>query len=115
MATASRIWPIGVGERLRWYRRPRSEFSAPPGQFWRGLGNRRARAGCVMAANRTAEPGAPLRVLGYTRVSTEEQGRSGAGLAAQRAAILQACERHGHHLLEITEDSGFSAKSLDRP
>jgi DNA invertase Pin-like site-specific DNA recombinase len=56
-----------------------------------------------------------LRVLGYTRVSTEEQGRSGAGLAAQRSAILQACEGRGFELLEIKEDSGHSAKSLDRP
>src|SRR5688572_28327026 len=29
-------------------------------------------------------------MIAYTRVSTSEQGESGAGLAAQRAAILQA-------------------------
>jgi DNA invertase Pin-like site-specific DNA recombinase len=56
-----------------------------------------------------------LRVLGYTRVSTEEQGKSGAGLAAQRSSIRQACEARGYELLRITEDGGFSAKSLDRP
>jgi DNA invertase Pin-like site-specific DNA recombinase len=54
-------------------------------------------------------------VLGYTRVSTEEQGKSGAGLAAQRSAIRQACEARGYELLEVVEDPGHSAKSLDRP
>ena len=58
--------------------------------------------------------GTPQRVLGYVRVSTEEQGRSGAGLAAQRAALRQACEQRGYEL-ELVEDSGYSAKSLDRP
>jgi DNA invertase Pin-like site-specific DNA recombinase len=59
--------------------------------------------------------GGPLRVLGYTRVSTEEQGRSGAGLAAQRSAIRQACDSRGYRLLSVVEDRGYSAKSLDRP
>jgi DNA invertase Pin-like site-specific DNA recombinase len=56
-----------------------------------------------------------LRVLGYVRVSTEEQKRSGAGLAAQRSAIRQACKDRGYELLAIVEDAGYSAKSLDRP
>src|SRR5579871_4700302 len=59
--------------------------------------------------------GGSLRVLGYVRVSTEEQGRSGAGLAAQRAAIRKACEERGYELADLVEDRGFSAKSLDRP
>jgi DNA invertase Pin-like site-specific DNA recombinase len=59
--------------------------------------------------------GGPLRVLGYVRVSTEEQGRSGAGLAAQRAAIRRACEERGYELADLVEDKGFSAKSLERP
>jgi DNA invertase Pin-like site-specific DNA recombinase len=57
----------------------------------------------------------PLRVLGYVRVSTEEQGKSGAGLAAQRAAIRTACDERGWDLVEVMEDKGFSAKSLERP
>ena len=59
--------------------------------------------------------GGLLRVLGYVRVSTEEQGRSGAGLAAQRAAIRRACEERGYELADMEEDKGFSAKSLERP
>lgn len=61
------------------------------------------------------EAGGPLGVLGYVRVSTEEQKRSGAGLAAQRSAIHQACTDRGYELLDIVEDAGWSAKSLDRP
>ena len=57
----------------------------------------------------------PIRVLGYVRVSTEEQARSGAGLAAQRAAIRETCASRGYELVEVIEDSGASAKSLERP
>lgn len=55
------------------------------------------------------------RILAYLRVSTEEQQASGAGLAAQRAAILAECERRGWHLVEVIEDAGYSAKDLKRP
>lgn len=60
-------------------------------------------------------PGGPLRVLGYVRVSTDEQADSGAGLAAQRRAIREACASRGYQLIEILEDAGWSGKSLDRP
>ena len=66
-------------------------------------------------ARRRRMAGGPLRVLGYVRVTTEEQGRSGAGLAAQRSAIRRACEERGYELVEVVEDAGFSAKSLERP
>jgi len=55
------------------------------------------------------------RVIGYMRVSTEEQAESRAGLEAQRAAILAEAERRGWHLVEVIEDAGFSGKSLKRP
>lgn len=55
-----------------------------------------------------------MRVQGYVRVSTEEQGRSGAGLEAQRLAIAAECDRRGWTLLGILEDRG-SAKNLRRP
>ena len=55
-----------------------------------------------------------MRVVCYVRVSTEEQGLSGAGLQAQRAAIIAECERRGWTLVEIAEDVG-SGKDLKRP
>lgn len=56
-----------------------------------------------------------MRVLGYVRVSTEEQADSRAGIEAQRAAILTEAERRGWKLLEVVEDAGFSGKDLRRP
>jgi DNA invertase Pin-like site-specific DNA recombinase len=55
-----------------------------------------------------------MHVIGYVRVSTEEQGLSGAGLQAQRAAIIAECARRGWELMEIAEDVG-SGKDLKRP
>src|SRR5437762_14233012 len=55
-----------------------------------------------------------MQVLGYARVSTDEQGDSGAGLEAQRRAIVAECERRGWQLVELIEDAGFSAKDLKR-
>jgi DNA invertase Pin-like site-specific DNA recombinase len=54
-------------------------------------------------------------VIGYIRVSTDEQADSRAGLEAQRAAILSEADRRGWHLVEVIEDAGFSGKNLQRP
>ena len=54
-------------------------------------------------------------VVAYTRVSSEEQAASGAGLAAQRAAILAEADRRGWHVVGVVEDAGFSGKNLQRP
>ena len=56
-----------------------------------------------------------MQVIGYVRVSTDEQSTSGAGLAAQRAAIEAECARRGWQLVTTFEDAGYSAKDLKRP
>lgn len=56
-----------------------------------------------------------MRAIGYIRVSTGEQRSSGAGLAAQRAAIEAECHRRGWQLVNVIEDAGYSAKDLQRP
>jgi DNA invertase Pin-like site-specific DNA recombinase len=56
-----------------------------------------------------------VNVVGYVRVSTDEQRRSGAGLEAQRRAILAECKRRGWRLVETVEDGGYSGKNLRRP
>lgn len=54
-------------------------------------------------------------VIGYMRVSTEEQADSRAGLEAQRAAILAEAQRRGWRHVEFIEDAGYSGKDLKRP
>jgi DNA invertase Pin-like site-specific DNA recombinase len=54
-------------------------------------------------------------VIGYCRVSTEEQAASGLGLESQRAAIESECQRRGLPLLDLQIDAGASGRSLDRP
>src|SRR4029453_7820010 len=59
--------------------------------------------------------GNPIRVVGYVRVSTDEQQTSGAGISAQRSAIRGECDRRGWSLLRIIgEDSGASSATLER-
>jgi DNA invertase Pin-like site-specific DNA recombinase len=58
--------------------------------------------------------GSGERVIGYVRVSTEEQGSNGAGLDAQRQAILSECARRGWQLVRIEEDV-LSGKNMRRP
>jgi DNA invertase Pin-like site-specific DNA recombinase len=54
-----------------------------------------------------------MKLIGYVRVSTDEQVDSGAGLEAQRAAISTECERRRIKLVRIAEDAGISGKSLN--
>lgn len=53
------------------------------------------------------------RVVGYVRVSTEEQADTGLGLGAQRAAIVEEARRRGWDLVAIHEDAGATGKSMD--
>jgi DNA invertase Pin-like site-specific DNA recombinase len=56
-----------------------------------------------------------LRVIGYTRVSTEEQASGGFSLDAQAAKIRAYCELYELELARIESDPGFSGKDLERP
>lgn len=53
-------------------------------------------------------------MIGYLRVSTEEQAASGLGLEAQRDTILRYADAHGWDIVWYA-DEGLSAKTLDRP
>lgn len=55
------------------------------------------------------------RVVGYLRVSTQEQGDSGAGLEAQRAAIEAKAAERGWELLEIFQDVASGKSMQKRP
>jgi DNA invertase Pin-like site-specific DNA recombinase len=57
----------------------------------------------------------PLRLIGYVRVSTAEQARSGLGAAAQRAKIAEAVARDGHQIVDVIADDGEHGTSLQRP
>lgn len=54
-----------------------------------------------------------MRVIGYTRVSTEEQASSGLGLAAQESALRLEAERRGWEL-EIVTDAGISGATIKK-
>jgi len=68
-----------------------------------------------MTRNRKAISTTTLGIVGYLRVSTEEQVVSGLGLAAQRVAIEAEAARRGLPLLAVHTDAGISGKSLARP
>lgn len=57
----------------------------------------------------------PTPLIGYIRVSTDEQAASGYGLKAQRAAIREAAGRRDVELIDLVSDEGLSGKSLERP
>jgi DNA invertase Pin-like site-specific DNA recombinase len=72
--------------------------------------------GVNAAARRTrkARAGRPLVALAYCRVSTSEQARNGASMAAQLADLQARAEREGWTFVPFT-DPGVSGRSLDRP
>ncbi|GAS89381.1 recombinase family protein [Mycolicibacterium brisbanense] len=52
-----------------------------------------------------------MRVIGYIRVSTKDQGQNGFGLDAQRKSLEQWCIARGHQLLTVTSDVMSGGKS----
>jgi DNA invertase Pin-like site-specific DNA recombinase len=55
-------------------------------------------------------------IIGYCRVSTDRQGKSGLGLQAQREAIARFAEANGFEVLadEVEVETGKGADALDR-
>jgi DNA invertase Pin-like site-specific DNA recombinase len=56
-----------------------------------------------------------MRVIGYVRVSTEEQASHGVSLAAQTEKVRAYCSLYDLELVELIDDPGASAKTLARP
>jgi site-specific DNA recombinase len=57
---------------------------------------------------RKAKQKSATRMIGYCRVSTDEQAEHGVSLAAQRRKIRAQCEAQGYELLTILSDEGIS-------
>ena len=57
----------------------------------------------------------PKTAVLYSRVSTDEQARSGYSLAQQLEALRQYAEHEGYQVLEEVQDPGQSGASLERP
>ncbi|MBZ4557641.1 resolvase [Mycobacterium avium subsp. hominissuis] len=52
-----------------------------------------------------------LRVIGYVRVSTKDQGKNGYGLGAQHDSLRKFCDQRGYELLTVTSDVVSGADS----
>jgi DNA invertase Pin-like site-specific DNA recombinase len=56
-----------------------------------------------------------VRVVGYVRVSTEEQGTTGASLAAQESMLREEARRRGWDLLAVYSDVASGKSTRKRP
>ena len=56
-----------------------------------------------------------MRVIGYVRVSTNEQAENGVSLAAQEQKIRSYCKGNGWQCITVIQEDGYSAKDLKRP
>jgi DNA invertase Pin-like site-specific DNA recombinase len=68
-----------------------------------------------MTAAMVGRRNAPIRAIGYVRVSTGDQADSGAGLAAQRHAIRAEITRREWELVEILTDTASGKSLTGRP
>jgi DNA invertase Pin-like site-specific DNA recombinase len=69
-----------------------------------------------MARTKRARRTDPAGVVGYIRVSSEEQAATGVSLDAQRHRIAAYCTAHGLTLLRVEADAGISARrTTNRP
>src|SRR5918994_3244803 len=53
--------------------------------------------------------------VAYSRVSTDEQARSGYSIADQEEVLRAWCTDNKHELLEVVKDEGHSGAYLERP
>ena len=56
-----------------------------------------------------------MKAIGYIRVSTSEQATDGLSLGNQAEKIRAYCFAKGWELVDMIEDAGESAVSLNRP
>jgi site-specific DNA recombinase len=56
-----------------------------------------------------------MKVIGYIRVSTEEQAADGVSLATQREKLNGYAKLYDLDLIAVIEDAGESGKTLNRP
>ncbi len=57
----------------------------------------------------------PRSAVGYVRVSTTEQAGNGQSLTVQRTKVEAYATMHDLELVDVIEDAGHSAKTLERP
>lgn len=66
-----------------------------------------------MQGSRDAKPDF-LRLVGYCRVSTENQAQEGT-IEIQKLALSEYAKAQGHELVKVFSDEGVSGSSTDRP
>lgn len=54
-----------------------------------------------------------LRVVGYIRVSTQEQAEEGYSPKAQEDLIINECQKYDYELVGFYRDLGISGKSIE--
>lgn len=59
--------------------------------------------------------GKSLRMIGYVRVSTDEQAASGTSLDSQEVGLKALAEAEGYEVVRIVRDEGVSGSTSERP